>query len=70
VDIFEVVCLFCRLLVADDPKTRMTSINYTDYLSKCVCIADCGQERQMMMYDRQQKVPMLANGYFRIDVSS
>jgi hypothetical protein len=57
-----------RNFLAQDPKTRLNTSNYTDFFSYCIQIADCGVERDNMLYDRQQFVQSTPTGHYRIDV--
>jgi hypothetical protein len=58
---------FYRSFIDADPKQRLNAINYVDLFSYCVQIDDCGQERQMMAFDRVQYVEKAANDCYRLN---
>jgi hypothetical protein len=61
------VCTTIRSFIDADPSERLNAINYCDLFSYCVQIDDCGQERQIMAFDRVQHIEKAANGCYRLN---
>lgn len=64
------ICQTVRNFLAADPDSRLCPDNYVEMMSYIIQVADCGQERSMMAFDKEnQRLSVKAQGYYAINVS-